>query len=403
MDIRAVREAKKQLELITALPTAIAVQPFEKGPRYQKKEIVAKLPKGYVAIVDNKDRTRFTRMPMETLKSILITYQDQIGVKRVKDLLDKAEREGGRLYTSHPKVLEVVQRQGLTFTAEPEKPKPVKPDALPPKKKKVYKRYKYPNLPPGYKFEADGMNIKLKRSRGHIVVDGEELKVYNAVIDEIGDFKDIDRILDEQEAKEEARQKTLKTKTKAEIVTPYLAEDQTLITIDGVEYIHDTDSNELIGLRDLEIMGFYNIGDPPTGDNVDWSNETLREIHETNPQYKGKKKSVMKVEQVVFPDPSPQAPPKKQEPKYTQYPQLPIEFYWGQQYAGGYSGQERGPVEGSEVIYKKSDNNPLDTINVVWSTDEKVLYDENFDEIEYASIGQRIRDAVFWNKSLSRS
>lgn len=338
MDIRAVREAKKQLELITALPTAIAVQPFEKGPRYQKKEIVAKLPKGYVAIVDNKDRTRFTRMPMETLKSILITYQDQIGVKRVNDLLDKAEREGGRLYTSHPKVLEVVQRQGLTFTAEPEKP------------------------------------------------------------------PEPEKILDEQEAKEEEakEEEELRTKTTAEIFSD-LDEDQSLITIDGVEYIHDTDSRELIGLRDLEIMGYYNIGDPPTGDNVGWTNQTLRERHERDPKYKVKKKPVMKVEPVVFPDPSPpQAPIKKPKPKYTQYPQLPPEYYWDQQYAGGgYRGEgELIPVANSEVIYKKSDNEPLSNADVVWDTGDKVLYDRNFDEIEYASIGQIIRNAEFVTREL---
>lgn len=338
MDITTaqVQEAARQLRLIVDRP-AIATQDLTKGTRFARKELTSNLPDGYVAIIDNRNKTTYTRMPLETFKTLLTIYGDQFRKGDAPKLLKKI-MVNRQLFTSNAKFLDIVQGQGESIPFFEAKPRQKV-------KKKVTLKGKQKKL---------GVKAKPPETKPVIVpIEGNE------------DF----------------------------------------FTIDGVFYGYDEEDNEVLN-DDLEPVGISITSmRPMTVNDIEWYNSGLEDKHYRNPNYKGSgKKSVMKVEPVVFPNllpqPTLQAEARKPQPKYTRYPQLPPEYYWGQELSGGgYTGTP-SPVEGSEVIYKKSDNKRLDSIDVMWSTDDKVLYDENLDEIEYASIGKRIRDAEFFNKSL---
>jgi len=116
-----VQEAARQLRLIVDRP-AIATQELTKGSRFARKELRSNLPDGYVAIVDNRNKTTYTRMPLETFKTLLTIYEDQIGRKGDAPKLLKKIMVNGQLFTNSAKLLSVVQRHGESipyFEAKP--------------------------------------------------------------------------------------------------------------------------------------------------------------------------------------------------------------------------------------------------------------------------------------------
>lgn len=188
MDIptkRQVQEAAKQLRLIVDRP-AIATQDLTKGTRFARKELTSNLPDGYVAIVDNRNKTTYTRMPLETFKTLLTLYEDQLGRKGEAPKLLKKVMVNGQLFSSNAKFLDIVQRHGqsvpLMVPQEPiqkvkkkvvvkgkQKKLGVKASEKPaPKPKPVKKKkYKFPQLPAGYKWidldnEGEVFELKLK-------------------------------------------------------------------------------------------------------------------------------------------------------------------------------------------------------------------------------------------------
>lgn len=336
MDITTaqVQEAARQLRLIVDRPP-IATQDLTKGTRFARKELASNLPDGYVAIVDDRNKATYTRMPLETFKTLLTLYGDQIRKGEGPKLLKKI-MVNRQLFTSNAKFLDIVQGHGESIPFIEAKPQ----IARQPVKKKVTLKGKQKKL-----------GVKAKPPENKLVIKYED--------------------------------------------------NPDFFYIDGVIYYYDEDDNEVLNDEIVPVGISITTMRPMTVDDIEFYNTGLENKHYTNPNYKGSgKKSVMKRDKVVFPDLSPQPTLVKPQPKYTRYPQLPPGYYWGQELSGGgYTGIP-SPVEGSEVIYKKSDNKRLRSVDVMWSTDDKVLYNENLDEIEYASIGKRIRDAEFDNKSL---
>ncbi len=221
MDITTaqVQEAARQLRLIVDRP-AIATQDLTKGTRFARKELTSNLPDGYVAIIDNRNKTTYTRMPLETFKTLLTIYEDQIGRKGEGPKLLKKVMVNGQLFTNNAKLLDVVQRHGqsvpLMEPQEPiqkvkkkvvvkgkqkklgvkasEKPKPVK--------KKIYK---FPELPAGYKWiDVDGsgelFRLKLK-GFGHLDYDVEDKVLLDHYYDE-HKYSDIENVIKKFESED---------------------------------------------------------------------------------------------------------------------------------------------------------------------------------------------------------
>lgn len=169
-----VREAAKQLRLIVDRPP-IATQDLTRGTRFARKELASNLPDGYVAIVDNRNKTTYTRMPLETFKTLLTLYEDQIGRKGEGPKLLKKVMVNRQLFSSNAKFLDVVQRHGQSVPLmEPQEPiqKVVKPAPEPAPEPVKKKKYKFPELPAGYKWidvDGDGELFRLKlKGFGHL-------------------------------------------------------------------------------------------------------------------------------------------------------------------------------------------------------------------------------------------
>lgn len=231
MDITTaqVQEAARQLRLIVDRP-AIATRELSQGRKKVKRELRSNLPDGYVAIVDNENRSLYTRMPLETFKTLLTMYEDQIRKGDGPKLLKKVMSNEGQLFTNNKKLLDIVQRHGESipyFEAKPiqkvkkkvvvkgkqkklgvkasEKPAP-KPAPKPkPVKKKIYKKYRYPEVPEGYEWrDVNGRGellvMKLK-GFGHLNYDVEDKVLLDHYYDE-HKYSDIERVIDKLESED---------------------------------------------------------------------------------------------------------------------------------------------------------------------------------------------------------
>ena len=198
MDITTaqVQEAARQLRLIVDRP-AIATRELSQGRKKVRRELRSNLPDGYVAIVDNENKSPYTRMPLETFKTLLTMYEDQLRKGEGPKLLKKVMGNEGQLFTNNKTLLNIVQRHGESIPYFEAKP------IQKVKKKKTYKKYRYPEVPEGYEWkDVDGRGellvMKLK-GFGHLNYDIEDKVLIDHNFDE-HKYSNIEKVIDKLES-----------------------------------------------------------------------------------------------------------------------------------------------------------------------------------------------------------
>lgn len=279
MDITTaqVKEAARQLRLIVDRP-AIATRELSQGSRKVKRELSSNLPDGYVAIVDNRNKKTYTRMPLETFKTLLTIYGDQIRKGEGPKLLKKI-MVNRQLFTNNKTLLDIVKRNGESIPYFEGKPiQKVK------KKKKTNKEYRYPEVPEGYEWkDVDGRGELLKmnlKGGGYIYYDIEDILLIDHNFDE-HKYSDIERVIEKLESEGIEYQSAPQGEVE-------LSPEYNRYTYQGVPYyviIEDEDDYgpfEVLRVSDLELVGEKFRDDPK----IDFVNPSLAAEHRSHPKYK---------------------------------------------------------------------------------------------------------------------